>query len=118
MDHTGCCKLLATGGRQVIHYSCDRCKRIIDSHEELRYVVRMEVRAAIEMSESDEDHDDRDHLLEVHEILETVDDLDDDAVAEEVYQQLKFDLCPECYQRFIKSPIGAEHPVEFNFSQN
>jgi hypothetical protein len=102
----------------VIHYSCDRCKRIIDSQDELRFVVRMEVRAAMDMSETDDDHDDRDHLLEVHEILETMDDLEDDVVAEDIYQQLKFDLCPECYRRFMKAPVGKEATAEFNFSQN
>ena len=103
----------------MIHYSCDRCKRVIESEEELRYVVRMEVRAAFDgVGGADDDHDDRDHLLEVHEILETVDIIDEDGVAEEVYQQLKFDLCPECYRKFIKAPIGKENSVEFNFSQN
>lgn len=102
----------------MIHYSCDRCKRVIESEEELRYVVRMEVRAAFDGASDEDDQDDRDHLLEVHEILETVDELDDEDVTEEVYQQLKFDLCPECYRRFIKAPIGKEKSVEFNFSQN
>ena len=32
----------------MIHYSCDCCKRIIDLQEELRYVVRMEVYAAMD----------------------------------------------------------------------
>ena len=102
----------------MIHYTCDRCKRVIDPQDELRYVVRMEVRAAMDLSETGDDHDDRDHLLEVHEILEAVDDLTNDEIADDIYQQLRFDLCPECYRRFIKSPVGKEHAVEFNFSQN
>ncbi len=78
----------------------------------------MEVRAAMDLSETGDDHDDRDHLLEVHEILEAVDDLTNDEIADDIYQQLRFDLCPECYRRFIKSPVGKEHAVEFDFSQN
>ena len=102
----------------MIHYACDRCKRVIDPQDELRYVIRMEVRAAMDLAETGDDHDDRDHLLEVHEILESVDDLADDEIADDIYQQLRFDLCPECYRRFIKSPVGKERSVEFNFSQN
>jgi hypothetical protein len=70
------------------------------------------------LAETGDDHDDRDHLLEVHEILESVDDLADDEIADDIYQQLRFHLCPECYRRFIKSPVGKERSVEFNFSQN
>ena len=106
------------GDDNVIHYTCDRCKRVIDPQDELRYVIRMEVRAAMDLAETGDDHDDRDHLLEVHEILESVDDLADDEIADDIYQQLRFDLCPECYRRFIKSPVGKERSVEFNFSQN
>ena len=106
------------GGKSVIHYSCDRCKRVIESEEEMRYVVRMEVRAAFDGTHVEVDQDDRDHLLEVHEILEAVDDFEDEGGTEEVCQQLKFDLCPECYRRFIKTPMGRENTVELNFSQN
>ena len=102
----------------MIHYTCDGCKRILDPDDELRYVIRMEVRAAMDSVEYDDDREDRDYLLEVHEVLESADDLSDEDICEDIYQQLRFDLCPECYRRFIKDPIGKEKSVEFNFSQN
>jgi hypothetical protein len=99
----------------VIHFTCDRCKRILDPHDEIRYIVNMECRAAMDVFASDEEP--RDHLLEVHEILESA-DLMDEEVGTDVYQQLRFDLCPTCYRHFIKAPVGREPMVEFDFSEN
>jgi hypothetical protein len=102
----------------MIHYSCDRCKRIIDPEEDLRYVVRLEVHAAMDPLEVDEFEDDRDHLTEVQEILERLDDCDSDAISDELYQRNRYDLCPECYRQFIKNPIGCETRAQLGFSQN
>jgi hypothetical protein len=57
----------------MIHFTCDRCKRVIDPEQELRYVVRMEIEAAMDPIHESEPADDRDHLLEIDEILERVD---------------------------------------------
>ena len=99
----------------MIHYSCDRCKRSIDSLDELRYVVKMEIVAVVD--EPGEADDERDHLMEVHEILENLDDVD--ALGnEEGRQKRRFDLCPECYQQFIKNPIGRDVAAQLGFSSN
>ncbi len=102
----------------MIHYSCDRCKRIINPEEELRYVVKLEVEAAMEPLDVDEFEDDRDHLTEVQEILERLEDSYSDLVSDDLYQRRRFDLCAECYRRFIKAPLGHDARVQFEFSQN
>ena len=102
----------------MIHYSCDRCKRLIDTEEELRYSVKLEVSAAMEPIAADDFEDDRDHLLEVHEILERLDDLEDDNIGDDIYQKKHYDLCSSCYREFIKNPLGREQPVHLGFSQN
>lgn len=43
----------------MIHHSCDCCKRLIDPQHALRYVVRMEVYAAMESNDVDEEEADR-----------------------------------------------------------
>lgn len=105
-------------GVVVIHYSCDRCQRSIDSRDEFRYIVRMEVKAALDAGVADESDADRDHLMEIHEILELAEDLENDLVDEDVYKQLRYDFCPECYREFLKNPMAREKPVECNFSKN
>lgn len=102
----------------MIHYTCDRCKRSIDPEQELRYVVKLEIQAAMEPLDCDDVEDDRDHLLEIHEILERLEDEESDAIAEDVYQKQRYDLCPECYRQYIKNPIGRELTAQFGFSNN
>ena len=100
----------------MIHYTCDCCKRRINAADELRYIVRLEVYAALDPLE-DEADDDRDHLQEIQDVLERMDDPDDD-VCDEVYQQKKYDLCSECRQRYLKNPLAQAAMQELGFSQN
>ncbi len=103
----------------MIHHSCDVCKRPIDSQLDVRYVVKIEVYAALDPA-MDELDDDRDGLQEVQDMMQRIEDCDsDDQVADEdVYQQLRFDLCPECRKKFLKAPLGREALKQFDFSQN
>jgi len=91
----------------MIRYSCDLCRRDLDPQHDLRYVVKMEVFAAMD-TVANEDND-NDHLQEIQDILERLDDADDDLIGEEVCQQLRFDLCPECRRKFAKNPLGREN---------
>ena len=102
----------------MIHYSCDRCKRILDPEEDLRYVLKIEVQAALEPMDIDEVEDDRDHLVEIQEVLERLEDDEDYDLGEDVYTKRRYDLCPECYRKFIKNPIGREAVAQLGFSQN
>jgi hypothetical protein len=102
----------------MIHYSCDRCKRVLDPADDLRYVVNMEIQAAMDPLDVDEPDDDRDHLLEIQEILERLEDADNDLIGDDIHQKRRFDLCPDCYRKFIKDPIGRESPAHLGFSPN
>jgi len=102
----------------MIHYSCDRCGRVIDPAEDLRYVVKLEIQAAMDPPESDELDDDRDHLLEIQEMLERLEDSDSELVSEDIYQKRCYDLCPECYRHFIQNPVGRETAAHLGFSSN
>jgi len=101
----------------MIHYSCDCCKRELDP-DDLRYVVKMEVYAAIDPSAMYDQDDDRDHLQEIQEILQRAEDAADPQIGTDVYEQLRFDLCTECRKKFVKNPLGRESLKQFNFSPN
>lgn len=103
----------------MIHYSCDRCHQEIDLENEIRYIVRLEAEARMDQV-SGEAEDDRDHLLELGEILERAAELEDENVGEEIYQKKRFDLCSCCYRKFIADPLGmaAGAPPQLNFSEN
>ena len=101
----------------MIHYTCDYCKRKLDSENDLRYVVRMEVYTAIDELDDISDAD-RDHLQEIQDILEGIEVDGDEQINEDLYQQLRFDLCCECRKRFLRDPIGRRLTAHFNFSEN
>ena len=100
----------------MIHYSCDLCRRPVDSHE-LRYVVKMEIYASLDPMDDGID-DDRDHLQEIQDMLERLETEEDEQIGEDVYQQLRFDLCPDCRKRFMRRPLGEAMPKELDFSNN
>jgi len=78
----------------------------------------MEVYAAMDASADHEDAGDRDHLEEIQDILQSVEDDESDRIGNDVYQQLRFDLCPECRVRFLKNPLARETIKQFHFSPN
>lgn len=102
----------------MIRYSCDLCKRDLDPREDLRYVVKIEIYAAFDPLAADEEDDDRDHLQEIQDILERLEAAESDQISDDVYQQLRFDLCPECRKKFLKHPLGQETAKVFDFSEN
>jgi hypothetical protein len=102
--------------RAMIHYTCDRCKRSL-SGDDLRYVVKLEVYASMDPQEGIDDEGDRDHLLELHEILERVDDCENEMLGDDIYQARRFDLCTDCHRKFLKAPLGRE-TLTVDFSNN
>jgi hypothetical protein len=100
----------------MIHYSCDLCKRPLDPESDLRYVVKMEVYASLDPMDDSLD-DDQDHLQEIQDILERMDDAEDERIGDDVYQQMRFDLCAQCRKRFLRNPMSAAVPT-FDFSEN
>jgi len=97
----------------MIHYTCDCCKRELAA-DELRYVVRMEVFAALDPAAEEELEDDRDHLQEIQDVLART-DVDD---ADTLYEQRRYDLCPTCRKRFMQHPLGREFSKQLDFSAN
>ena len=102
----------------MIHYSCDRCQRLIDPEQDLRYIVKVEIQAAMEPLDSADDESDRDYLMEIQDILDGVEAGDELSISDDIYQKRRFDLCPECYRKFVKNPVGREPAAKLGFSQN
>lgn len=101
----------------MIHYSCDRCKRAIRPDEELRYSVSIEIQVTLDSSEFETD-DERDHLNELHEILERLDDADRLEISESTYQRRRFDLCATCHREYVKNPLAVDSLTQLGFSEN
>ncbi len=101
----------------MIHYTCDCCRRPFDTENDLRYIVKMEVYASLDPMEDGLDGD-RDHLHEIQDILERLDDAENDQIGDDIYQQMRFDLCSDCRKKFLRRPLGRGPAAQFNFSEN
>lgn len=102
----------------MIHYSCDRCGCPIGKGDSIRYVVKIEMEATLDFSEMDNFDDDQDCLLEMDGMLQK---LEQEAACEEepfIHQRKSFDLCPSCFRKYVKNPIGRERTSPFGFSHN
>ena len=99
----------------MIHYSCDRCKRLIETDDELRYVVRFEVQANF----GDEElfSQGASHLLEMDDLLEDAEP-EQPAIDDEFDGCQRFDLCSECYAAFRSDPLGRTSTRPVGFSDN
>ena len=102
----------------MIHYSCDRCGCTIRDDQAIRYVVRMEMEATLNVEFDGAMDDDQDCLLEMDQMLEK---LEQEALDEEdsmVHQRKTFDLCPSCFRKFARNPVGRDRISPFGFSHN
>ena len=102
----------------MIHYSCDLCKCELDPTHDVSYVVRMEVYPAPGPATGATDND-RDHLEDIHEVLERFEEFEADGALPETdtYHTRRFDLCSDCCRRFLKEPLGRRAAPQFDFSK-
>lgn len=98
----------------MLHFSCDLCSRPLD---EQRYVVRLDAYPAFDPDQLEPADLDQDHLQEVAELLAHGDALEDSAAAPGA-KVFRFDLCPQCYAKFLKDPLGRDAVRRLKFSQN
>jgi hypothetical protein len=101
----------------MIHYSCDRCRRTIDTNDELRFIVRIEVEAVMAPLDEELTDEDRDYLMEISESLENG-TMEEPLYADEMHQRKQFDLCTDCHRKFRASPLGTDASKQLNFSEN
>lgn len=101
----------------MIHYTCDRCKRQIDTSEQTRYIVQIETQSAFDEPVTATD-DDLDQLAELHEFLETLHDDSFECDESESAHHGRYDLCPDCHEQFLKNPFGRDASLAFGFSNN
>jgi hypothetical protein len=111
------------GESQMLHYSCDICKRPINAHADVRHVLKIEVFPAVEDIAGgccDGGESDSDHLEEMQDLLESIDEQPGDANVsfDDGTRSMRFDLCDTCRQRFVMNPLGIKSGKQLDFSNN
>lgn len=82
--------------------------------------MNLEVYASLDDTAENADEE-RDHLEELEEILDRMDDVDSDTAADfgsEVYEQNRYDLCSDCRKRLLQNPLSRVLSPGLTFSKN
>ena len=88
----------------MISYRCDGCGKEMRKGD-LRYTVKIDVRAAydeIEVSLADLV---RDHRAELVALIERMKERQQREIEESVYKAFQLDLCPACQRAYLRDPL-------------
>jgi len=84
------------------HRSCDLCGQELLAKSEVRYEVRIEVKAAHDPLEITEEDLAQDVRAKIAKLLRQLEGISEEEAQNEVYRQFEFDLCAACQKRYVK----------------
>ncbi|UUO07689.1 hypothetical protein M4951_05115 [Blastopirellula sp. J2-11] len=100
-------------------YACHCCQQVFDKATDPCFIVRLTAFLEIEpqLDEYDLHDTDHDHLSAISDALEKIQSLDDPTLHEE-HLERNFQMCRDCYQRFMADPISRDVSASISFSAN
>ena len=101
----------------MLHVTCDLCGKELRQGEDHHFVVKVEVFATHDPAGLTEEDLDEDHMEAFSEMLREMEETQADHVPP-ASQELRYDLCSTCRQRFLRDPLGKEAAQKFDFSEN
>jgi hypothetical protein len=100
----------------MLHFSCDICGKDLPDGA-ARHVVKMEAFAATDPAQLTDDDLNADHIDEMARLLSELEDGEREPELLPACQKMRFDLCPACYRKVLKDPLGRD-AARFDFSEN
>jgi hypothetical protein len=91
------------------HLTCDRCGAGLLLDAPVRYEVRIEVKAAYDPLELTQE-DLAAAAGDLSRLLKRLEGYSAEQAQDEVYRDLRFDLCATCQKAFLKAPLGVPPP--------
>ena len=85
--------------------TCDGCGAPLLVESDVRYEVKIEIKAAYDPMEITEDDLAKDHQAEMAKIIARLQSVTEDEAMDEVYRTFRFDLCTPCQRKYLKKPI-------------
>lgn len=85
---------------------CDLCGKVMQAGDEVRYEVKIEIRAAYDPLEMDDADLARDFRTEIAQVLRQLEGLSAAEAQDEVYRQFHFNLCRSCQRKVVEDPLG------------
>jgi hypothetical protein len=86
------------------HVTCDLCGRGLVGAGEVRYEVRLEVRAAYDPLDLGQEEPGKDYRAEIARVLRRLEGLSEEQAQDQVYRAFDFDLCSSCQRRYVRDP--------------
>jgi hypothetical protein len=90
------------------HQTCDLCGQGLHDKNDVRYEVRIEVKAAYDPLKITERDLDQDIRAEIARVLRHLEGISEEEAQNDVYRQFEFDLCAACQRKYVKSPLPRE----------
>jgi hypothetical protein len=89
------------------HQTCDRCGKELLLDSEVRYEVKIEVKAAYDPLHMTEEDLAKNFQEEIARVLQQLENLSVAEAQNQVYRLFEFDLCPTCQRDFIRNPLRS-----------
>ena len=87
------------------HTTCDLCGKPLLVDSEVRYELRMEIKAAYDPLVLRDEDLQKDYGTEIARVLRQLEGLSSVEAQNEVYRVFEFDLCRACQRRFVQNPL-------------
>ena len=102
----------------MMHFSCDVCGKDMTPDGAERYVLKMEAFAATDPAGLTDDDLDPDHVEAMARMLCELEESEEEPALPPTAKKMRFDLCPNCFRKFVNDPLGRESAAKFDFSPN
>lgn len=90
----------------MIRYRCDSCGQDLAPDGSNHYIVKIEAFAAAGKLEFTREDLEKDHEAEMRKLLAQAEHRSPDELEDQVYRSFRYDLCPECHKKFLRSPLS------------
>jgi hypothetical protein len=89
------------------HSRCDGCGGELLTDSEVRFEVRIEVKAAYDPLEVSAEDLQKDYRAEIAKVLRQLEGLSAAEAQNQVYRAFDFDLCPACQRRYLGNLLAG-----------
>lgn len=89
------------------HRTCDICAKELPRDAEVRYEVKIEIKAAYDPLNVTEDDLAKDYRAEIAKVLQQLEGVSVAEAQNQVYRMFHFDLCPTCQRKYVCNPLAS-----------
>ena len=91
------------------HRTCDLCGKELPKDGEVRYEVKIEIKAAYDPLNVTEDELAKDFRTEIAKVLQQLEGMSVAEAQNQVYRMFAYDLCAACQKAYVRNPMKAIH---------